>query len=199
MATSLDPDTRRAQVADAVLEIVAERGLAEAKLVTVADRAGTSVGLVQHYFRSKSQLLTFAVEHLSRRTEERVDEIRAVRPLRVAIHRLAELLLPLDEDRRREAAVWLAFLPLTLTDPELARLHRETVGHQLAGLERALAASVTLGELPGPIDAAREAMALTAFLDGLANAMLTQPAEFPADTARTLLATYLDRLYGRAS
>ncbi|MEV0381098.1 TetR family transcriptional regulator C-terminal domain-containing protein [Nonomuraea sp. NPDC050643] len=195
MTATADVDTRRRQVAEALLEVVAEQGLAGAKLVTVAERAGISVGLVQHHFRSKSQLLRFAVEHLCRRAEERIDEIRAVRPLRVALYRLAESLLPLDDERRNEAAVWASFLPLTLTDGDLAALHRGAVDHQLTGFERVVAAAQTLDELPDHLDAALEARQLTAFLDGLANYMLTCPDVYDAAASRHMLQTYLDRLF----
>lgn len=179
----------------ALLRVVAEHGLAEAKLARVAEEAGTSVGLVQSYFRSKSELLRFAVEHLCRRADERVDQVKPIRPLRDAVRGLAETLLPLDEERRTEAAVWLAFLPVTLTDPALAELHRSAIDHQLAGIGRALAASQTLGELSRDVDVRREAMALTAFLDGLANHMLTRPEVYDARAARRMVRTYVDRLY----
>ena len=191
----MDADARRMQVADALLRVVARDGLAGAKLVNVADEAGVSVGLVQSYFRSKTDLLRFAVEALLGRAERRIDDVRSVRPLREALYLLAELLLPLDDDRRDEAAVWLAFLPVTLTDPEMAAMHRAAIDHQLAGVGRAFAASRTLGELTGEVDAPLEAMALTAFLDGLSNYMVTMPRVFDDESARRMLRRYLDRIF----
>ncbi|WP_232665574.1 TetR/AcrR family transcriptional regulator [Pseudonocardia sp. TRM90224] len=191
----MDADVRREQVVEAVVAVIAERGLAETKLVTVAERAGVSVGLVQHHFRSKSQLLRSAVEHVSQRIEARVERIRDVRPLRVGFQELAEVLLPLDDERRREAVVWAAFVPVTAVDDDLAALHRAALDRQLVGFERVFSAAQHLGEVPAGLDGRLESAALTAFLDGLSSCMLHSPDVYDGDTARRMLGGYLDRIF----
>ena len=55
------PDDRRDDLLRAALEVIAERGFADTRIVDVAERAGTSPALVIYYFRSKDNLLTEAV------------------------------------------------------------------------------------------------------------------------------------------
>ncbi len=54
-------DDRRDELLRAALEVIAERGFADARIADVAERAGTSPALVIYYFRSKDNLLTEAV------------------------------------------------------------------------------------------------------------------------------------------
>jgi TetR/AcrR family transcriptional regulator, transcriptional repressor of bet genes len=75
MARTADHEQRRRQVAEALMAVVGERGLARTTLADVADHAGVSIGLVQRYFRSKAQLLRFGVEHMYHRAEQRLQEV----------------------------------------------------------------------------------------------------------------------------
>ncbi|WP_243716084.1 TetR family transcriptional regulator [Actinomadura darangshiensis] len=53
---------RRRQIADAVLAVVAERGLPAVSLAEVAAQAGVSAGRVQHYFPTKQKLVEAAFD-----------------------------------------------------------------------------------------------------------------------------------------
>ena len=72
MARTADHEQRRRQVAHALLRSVGRQGLARTTLADVADEAGVSVGLVQSYFRTKSQLLRFGVEYMYKQGEARL-------------------------------------------------------------------------------------------------------------------------------
>src|SRR5215469_13028108 len=56
-------DQRRAQMLDAALDIISERGYAETRISDVAERAGVSPALVIYYYKTKDQLLTEAVSY----------------------------------------------------------------------------------------------------------------------------------------
>lgn len=60
---------RRAQTREALLNatvgMLVEAGFAGVTTRAVADRAGVSIGALQHHFRSKSELVAAAIEHLS--------------------------------------------------------------------------------------------------------------------------------------
>lgn len=51
----------RAKIIDATIEYIDEKGFHQASLARVAQRAGVTVGAVQHHFANKSELLTAAV------------------------------------------------------------------------------------------------------------------------------------------
>ncbi len=176
------------------MRTVADRGLARTTLADVADEAGVSVGLVQRYFRTKSDLLRFGVRHMYQRAEERFRAIDGKGTYRELLYRFAETLLPLDDERRLELTVWLEFLPATLTDPEMARLHQDTTAALVAGIAHGFEDAARRGDLPEGIDARGEATRLVAFVDGLTLHHLVTTREFPAEEIRDSLRTYLDRL-----
>lgn len=62
---------RRALILDAAVAVISRRGVDRARLADVAEEAGVSLGLVQHYFRTRERLLieTF------RREQERISRI----------------------------------------------------------------------------------------------------------------------------
>src|SRR5690348_14257805 len=61
---------RRSQILDAAVRVIAERGIDGARLADIAEAAGVSLGLVQHYFRHRRRLLL----EVFRREEERISE-----------------------------------------------------------------------------------------------------------------------------
>ncbi|GAA2760730.1 TetR family transcriptional regulator [Actinopolymorpha rutila] len=60
----LSEDTRRGQIVQATVEVVAERGYGNASLAAIAEQAGVSKGLVSHYFTDRDTLM----EHTARAT-----------------------------------------------------------------------------------------------------------------------------------
>lgn len=163
-------------------------------MVDVAEEAGASVGMVQRYFRTKKDLLQFGVEHLYRRGEERLTAVELRPPFRDLFGRLAETLLPLDEERRTELTVWLEFLPATITDPDLARLHRETTLLLVDGFADAFARAQEDGAFPAGHDPTAEAVALVALVDGLTIHHLVGSDHFDTDRIRSVLHTHIIRL-----
>lgn len=53
---------RRAQVLEATVRTISERGVERTRLVDVARAANVSVGLIQHYFETRDELLASAFE-----------------------------------------------------------------------------------------------------------------------------------------
>lgn len=199
MARTADHEERRRQVAEALLRTVASRGLARTTLADVAEEAGVSIGLVQSYFRTKSQLLRFGVDHLYKRAEVRLRAVsqgpEPIRSVRDWLTRATETLLPLDDQRQREITVWLEYLPVTTTDPEMGRLHRETTAELLDVLAHALDEGVRLGEFRSDLDSRTEAAGIVTFVDGLSiHHLATGGDAFSRDTIRAALHTYLDRI-----
>lgn len=158
MPKYVDYEGRRRALADAVCELAAERGAEAVTLRDVATRAGVSMGAVQRAFRTRDDMLVFALEQVGERVMTRVrtqGNRSARRPARSQLATLANELALLDEARRAEAAVWLAFVAQATFTPRLAKVLRVNYGEIL----RALAAL-----LGGDRE---EACALLALVDGL--------------------------------
>ncbi|WP_256840442.1 TetR/AcrR family transcriptional regulator [Ornithinimicrobium faecis] len=190
-----DAADRKRQVGDALMEVVAERGLTRTTLRQVADTAGVSVGLVQRYFTTKNELLRFGFDYVYQRTRDRINQVPQEPPIREVVLGLGEAILPLDPQRRRETNVFLAFVHATLNDPDLADTHQRAATELVDGLQRALEAARRNGELKTDVDTHLEALTLVALLDGLVlDGMATQHL-FPEETLRSLLHRHVDRLF----
>lgn len=189
---------RREQIGQAVIDIMATRGIEEVSLRDVAAEAGVSMGLVQHYFATKDQMLFFAcqllVERTRRRTSETIAASPAPRTARLALRTAMLDLLPLDDERRRETRVWLAFLARAGVRPELAELMRETWAVSHAYFTESARAAIESGELPAHLDPDAEAHGLLSLTDGLVGHV--QVGHYSAEDAAATIDRHLDRLVG---
>jgi AcrR family transcriptional regulator len=179
---------RRDALAEAVLRIGMTRGLDRVSVREVAHEADCSIGTVQHYFRTKDEMLVFAFRRVVARTMERalaVDQSKGVR------HALADILaqlLPLDEERRAETTVHLAFATRAAVEPALAEVQSETLESVRSQLtELLLAAGRDAGRRADRRRARRDAVRLLALVDGLALHAVSAPGQLtPADLRAAL-------------
>lgn len=175
--------------------------MSAASLRNVAVEAGLSIGSVRHYFRDHSELLLFAMEELSRRIDDRL-RAHADRllgkdlsedPLAHTEELLAEI-LPLDDTRRTEAAVWHAFTAAARYRPELrARADQVLAGTQ-ALMRRVLTSAQELGGLPQCLDVEVESVRLAGLLDGLTVEAVHVPDRLPPELLRKVVRRHLAAL-----
>lgn len=206
MPKIVDPERRRADVVDALFRVVRRAGLEGASLRNVADEAGLAIGSVRHYFDSHDALLAFALDAMVERVSDRLlARVAVVLPEieegRLAgdaardatVDMLAEL-LPLDEDRRDEAVVWLAFLAAARTRPALRERSAAATAATAALVRQVLAGADRRGALRAGLDLDLEEQRLSALVDGLTLRSVLHPELLPADTARQALRAHLDSL-----
>ncbi|MFF0276908.1 TetR/AcrR family transcriptional regulator [Streptomyces sp. NPDC004330] len=171
MPKTVDREEQRRQIGAALLQLVAERGLDEVSVRTVAAATGRSPGAVQKYFRTKDEMLTFAAELAGERVERRMAEVDTALPVRQALRDLILTTLPVDTERRAEATAQLAFAVHAAHHPRLAAIRVQVdrdIRQALAGwLESAGHAT----------HAQAVADAVIAFSDGLALRMLYTPQQ----------------------
>ena len=168
-----DHEERRRQIAGAVCGLISEQGLDTVTVARTAAAAGMSVGLVQHYFRTKDDMLLHAFKEVSARIRGRAEErIRAGTEHRLPIARvMAEVMaefLPLDEARRAEFRVSRAFAGRALDAPALARVDAETAARMREDFARAVHNGKECGEVDPDLDPWPAAVRLTAVTEGLA-------------------------------
>lgn len=195
MPKVVDHDARRAQIAEALLAVVRRDGVGAVSVRSVAAQAGLSVGSMRHTVTSQADLVAFAMEAVAERVASRigarVSGWSAEGPTDVGdLVDLCGEVLPLDDERRAEAAVWLELVTLARTDPTLSEV--SDAAHD--GLRRV--ADRVVGVLLHGADRrtlAREALRLHALLDGLAlhgvlHPQGARPAEVRAVVAHHLMA-----------
>ncbi|MBE3000141.1 TetR/AcrR family transcriptional regulator [Nocardiopsis sp. HNM0947] len=197
MTTHMDEDSRRRQVGEALLDVVREQGMDGTTLRQVAATAGVSVGLVQRYFRTKAELFSFGIEYVYERSEARLGEVPWDDPgmsAREVIERLAEVSLPLDENRDREVRVELAFIQLSLNNPELAKVHDRYAAEVIEQLRAILESARASGELAADTDIPTTAAEMVAVLSGLQLNGVANTHQ-GTEVMRAVISQYLDRLF----
>ena len=172
MPKQVDHEARRHRIAQALWRVTSAHGLEGVSLRHIAAEAGVSMGQIQHYFRSKDDMLLFALDRMSRDVDVRVQERlstldRADEPAVLTRAVLVEM-LPLDEQRRVEGLVTLAFLARAPFAPDIG--DALTTGHdQLRDFlaEQLHAVGVR------PDDARAHGIELVALLEGLTTLVLS--------------------------
>lgn len=190
-------DERRTEIVEALLRIVGSRGVEATSLREVADEAGVSMGRVQHYFRTKDEMLRFAFERITERSAERVGARLAVEGAepapRAVLRSIAVEMVPTTEAERAELRIGTAFATRALVEPAL--------GERLRAGYRELAALVVLlltqardrGELVPGVDVDLEASTFFALIDGLGNHVVI--GHLPAEVAVSAVDAYLGRIF----
>ncbi|HET9289599.1 MAG TPA: TetR family transcriptional regulator C-terminal domain-containing protein, partial [Actinomycetes bacterium] len=179
MPKLVDPEQRRAAIAEAVWTVIRRDGLQRASVRNVAREAGLSMGSLRHYFSTQSELLCFAMQLVGDRARARVRTLRPAADPRQGAEQLLAELVPLDDERRAESEVWLAFTDRALVDPDQRAIHQR-IHDQLYG---ACVTAVTLladaGLTPADLDVPLEATRLQALVDGLALHAVMRPEKVP--------------------
>jgi AcrR family transcriptional regulator len=189
MPKVVDPQLRRRELAEAVWRVVRRDGLEHASVRNVAGEAGLSMGSLRHYFTSQSELMAFALRMVIDRIEQRIAALPPDRDPQQHAARVLEELLPLDDERRAENEVWLAFTARAMTDPELRTLRDEGYEKLRSGC-RSLVAVL----LHPSRDLEWETARLHALLDGLAVHAATRPDVDTPDAMRSVTAGHLAEL-----
>lgn len=129
---------REVALTDALLGIVAERGLDQVSVREVAAAAGVSIGTVQHYFPTKDDMLAAAFNEVVRRIRTRVTSVCPGPDVRRNVSAVLHELLPLDGRRAEEARVQIAFAARAATSPALADIQRAVLTEINEALTEAL-------------------------------------------------------------
>ena len=189
------PSRKRRQIAEALRQIAAERGLHAASLREVAAEAGVSLRTVQYHFASKHQLLVDAL-HLLHGENERLARSRVpagTEAPRALLRAVMNEFLPLDDRRATALRVLAAYYARSLTDPALAAVFL----HDDQPLERMVADLIAAAQAGGHtvagLDPWREADLLVSGAVGLGGDVLH--GRRTLEDVRRTLEYHLDRIF----
>ncbi|WP_336206246.1 TetR/AcrR family transcriptional regulator [Nonomuraea sp. LPB2021202275-12-8] len=189
MARGTDREWRRRDIADALLRVAGERGLHAATMRAVAAEAGVSLHLVQHYFDTKEQLMSFALQRLAELMRDRVvQRVSGVAGPRELVETILAEALPTDPASRLHHLVYTSYAMLAVTDPALAA-HPFLAAPD--AMESFVAEQLAHGR-PGT-DPRLESAALLAMCAGLGAGVLA--GQRSAEDAMAVLRHQLDRLF----
>lgn len=192
MPKIVDHHKQREKLAEATWRVILRDGMERASVRNIAEEAGLSVGSLRHYFSTQSELLAFSMELVSIRVEKRIKGLPFTgEPITDAQMLLWEL-LPIDEERSAEMAVWLAFTAKALSDPILQplkdRIYAEMKLGMISIIEELFSRHSTAAT---EAEKALEAERLYALLDGLAIHCIMKPSEVNSDVMKSVIAHHI--------
>jgi AcrR family transcriptional regulator len=186
----VDHETRRREIAAALWRVARRHGVEGATVRAVAAEAGCSPSALRHYFVTQDELLAFTMRLVAESARARIVALPATGDPRRRAERALSELLPLDDERRTETHVWIAFNARALTDPSI-RAIRDSTYDAIRELCRDLVADLI------PATGARLdllARELNVLLDGLALHAALRPDLWPPRQLRAVLRHHLDAL-----
>jgi AcrR family transcriptional regulator len=199
MPKEVDHLARRRELADAACRVIARNGFAGITLAHVAEESGWSIGSIRYYFPNKDELVASALWRVGERVDDRIRRGTAGGMTMGDLRLAAVELLPLDDNRREEALVHLAFLAQAAVTPELADASEGAAQRLQEPLAARIGHLVQAGELPAHLDAEDEAARLRVLLDGLRLQLVTTPKQTPVTWALKLLDDHLTALAAGAA
>ncbi|MDF5758307.1 TetR/AcrR family transcriptional regulator [Spongiactinospora sp. TRM90649] len=170
MPKIVDHDQRRAELADAALDVIARDGIRAVTLRTVAEAAGWSTGVLNHYFKSHNDLLVGALRRAAEIQGRMFRQLRndlSTDPMQ-RLRQLVESVLPLDARRVAMTRIFLVFYAEAAASPEAREEVADYLHNWRRVLERVITEAQEAGQLPAHLDPAALAVELVALSDGLA-------------------------------
>ncbi len=155
------------RVAAAAVSVVARDGFDALSVRTVAREAALSGGAVQYHYATRSHLLLAAFELTVRSITDRLMGTDLQGPVATVLGRLCREALPLDAERHRECAVWVALSSAAAAHPELAAQQARALTTLRGWFAATITAAQATGELSDRVQPRRAARILAAVLDGL--------------------------------
>ncbi|GAU65678.1 putative TetR family transcriptional regulator [Streptomyces sp. NBRC 110611] len=200
MPKKVDHEARRREISEALWRIAGTRGLDGVSLRDVAAEAGISLGRLQHYFRTKDEMLLFALRHINRlaaeRIRRRIEALPGEPAPRDVLRACLSGMLPLDDKSRVGQLVGAAYYARAVHDEALRAEARQGIPQLRAFFTDQLRLAAARGELPPERATEDEAMLLIGLADGLATYVLLDVHD--PRTALRLLDRHLADLFGDA-
>ena len=197
MPKQVDHHARRLDLLDALMRITRRDGWDGVSLRKVAAEAGVSMGMVQHYFATKDEMLRFAIEMMAEdvraRIRVRVAELPQPPTPRALVETVLTEMIPRPSRRDTEAEASDVWMRRFLLRPE----SRAVLGQGAEDLRAGLVQQILLARQGDAAAAERDARGLMALIDGLIfNIVMGLLDE---DSATEVLRGQLDYVFGGAT
>ena len=181
--TKEDAAITREQLLDAAEKVFRQRGVARSSLAEVAAAAGVTRGAVYWHFRDKADLCSAMCERAMLPLETMLSEAGAAQhddPLGTLRELALAALMRLAHDPRAQAVfeVMLHEGEHTADIPSITERKQREREHCLTHVERVLQQAVAAGQLPDDTDTALATQALHAYIGGIMNNWVLDPAAY---------------------
>lgn len=193
MPKIVNHDERRREFASAAMRVAIGGGAEALTVRSVAKEAGCSTGALAHYFETKDDLLVAVQREASSASLARIQDCFERFEGRELVESVVLTVLPLDEERRGEWRLWLAYFARAAEDVGLARVQHDYYLRWRSDLRRAFRqacrsdAEITRSAIERGTDATM------ALIQGLGVLGMYEPAGLPATRQRQLVRDHFDR------
>lgn len=120
MPKIIDHEQRRAEIAEAVLRVVARDGVNGVTIRMVANEAGWSTGVLHHYFTNKQALLVGGLRLAAQLTGQNMNRAMSKADPKEQLRLVIEAGIPLDEQRESMCRIFFFFWAEGLCDSDLS-------------------------------------------------------------------------------
>jgi AcrR family transcriptional regulator len=193
MPKVVDHAERRRELAGALWRIVRRDGIGRVSVRAVAAEAGTSPGAL-HYFATQDELAAFSLQAVIDAIQGRLSGLLPRLDPAAGALEVLEQYLPLDEQRRGEMDVYLAFLGRPHATGPLREIRESAEARSREGVLLALSMLASAGRVHPARDLEEEAGELYPFVDGLAVHGTLWPGRYPPAHLRRALRRRLAQL-----
>lgn len=181
---------RREQICRAAAKVISEQGFAGTTMRMVAEEAGVSTGMLNHYFANRMEMLEETLLFVSQRQQARESAaIEGLEPGEDRLRALVRSVLPTDQDSTEAWRVWIAAHGASVRLSELRRVMASRNDLWFEILERGLEGIVPrTGSEQVPY-----AWQLDALMNGLVIQAITTEADISLeDIEQVVVATALE-------
>ena len=158
---------RREQICRAAARVISEQGFAGTTMRMVAEEAGVSTGMLNHYYSNRMEMLEDTLVFVSERQQARESAaVDGIPPGEQRLRALVRSVLPTDQDSTEAWRVWIAAHGASVRLSELRRVMAARNDLWFEILQRGLE-----GILPAGV---REKLPYSWQLDALMNGLVIQ-------------------------
>src|SRR6516162_1794366 len=197
MPKIVDHAERRDEIALVACRVVASQGFDGASMVRIAREAGSTTGMLAHYFDSKQDIIIAALRLILRRIEERLTRPAASTSRSDLLDLLLEA-LPVDAHRHIECAFWITFWGHVTADKRLKRINAWVHREYMRLFERCLEVSWAEWSQWSPATRDQVLRSLVTFINGLTASAVANPGDWPAEKQIAQLRLQIELLYAWA-
>ena len=174
-------------------DLLADSGRSALTVRNVANAAGCSTTIVSHYFDDMADLLGQTNALAAERARARIEVVLAADPADIV--GLIEAVLPLDDVRRADWLVWLAFWSEALAIESFAEEQRLRARTMVRRIEACLEQRALRDGLSAEVDLSLAAHRLGALIQGIAAEAIFDPRVWNPSRQRAVMRSEL-RLVG---
>jgi TetR/AcrR family transcriptional repressor of bet genes len=189
MGRPSNTDERRAQIADALVSVMAKHGYDGATTLLIAKAARLSPGLIHYHYGDKQEILVALVERLGARLDLRIDAhlARAGKTPHARLRALVDAHLALGDDADPNAvAAWVVVAGEAMRQKEVRAVYSRAIEKTLRRIEALVHAA-------GAREAKKISAAILAAIEGAYMlSVSTQPGILPRGYAAPALHAFID-------